>query len=49
MFPDPSSPGAQTAQAIMRNYRPTFDAKLVSLKGDMATKNCRDDARHRRW
>ena len=38
MFPDPSSPGAQTAQAIMRNYRPTFDAKLVSLKGDMATK-----------
>ena len=38
MFPDPSSPGAQTAQALMRNYRPTFDAKLVSLKGDMATK-----------
>ena len=38
MFPDPSSPGAQTAQAIMRNYRPTFDAKVISLKGEMATR-----------
>ena len=38
MFPDPSSRGAKIAEQMLREYEPTFQAKLVNRKNEMAIK-----------